>query len=205
MTRVLIVDDHPVFRRGLAALITASGLDVVGEAASEREAVALAARLAPDVVLMDLGLPDGSGIAATAQITAASPRVRVVVVTMFDDDGTVREALQAGAAGYIVKDASYEEILATVHAVALGTVVLGSGVRGGQVHAHVLLGEPEADPYGFTPRERAVAELLAKGLPNRVIAERLGIAGKTVANNVSMILMKLSVADRIEAGRVLRG
>jgi DNA-binding NarL/FixJ family response regulator len=201
VTRVLVVDDHPVFRRGLSSLITASGLDVVGEAASQNEAVELARRLEPDVVLMDLALPDGSGITATEQITASHPAIRVLVVTMFDDEATVGEALRAGATGYVVKDASHEEIVAAVRAVALGTVVLGSGVP---TKGHALLAEPTPDPYGLTPRERAIAELLAKGLPNRLIAERLGIAGKTVANNVSTILMKTGVTDRVEAARVLR-
>lgn len=197
--RVLVVDDHPVFRRGLCTLLEAAGMDVVGEAGGEAEAVRLAEKLAPHVVVMDLGLPDGSGIAATARITAALPEVRVVVVTLFDDDGSVRAALAAGATGYVVKDALPAEIVAAVRAAGLGARVLGSGVAGAS-----LLPEPEAGIPGLTRREQDVARLLAKGLPNRIIAERLGLAGKTVANNVSSILAKLGVGDRVEAAGILR-
>ena len=200
---MLVVDDHPVFRRGIAALFEAAGYTVVGEAASAAEAVALARSTRPDVVLMDLGLPDDSGIAATARIVGERPATTVVVVTMFDDDGSVRQALAAGATGYVVKDASHSEILAAVAAAAQGAVVLGSGVTGaaGEFGAH---SRPADDPFGLTPREADVLDLVVRGLTNRQIAERLGLSGKTIANNVSVLLTKCDAVDRVQLAAVAR-
>lgn len=200
MTRVVVVDDHPVFRSGVATLLAASGFDVVGEAASAAEAVDAVRAARPELVVLDLGLPDASGVTALARIVGELPETRVLVLTMFDDDGTVREALRMGAAGYLVKDAGPARIVAALRALAEGATVLGPRLGG----AAALVAEPAEDRHGFTRRERDIADLLARGLPNRVIAERLGLAGKTVANNVSSILAKLGVADRIEAARVLR-
>lgn len=200
---VLVVDDHPVFRGGIAALFESAGYEIVGQAASAAEAVALARSTLPDVVLMDLGLPDDSGIAATARIVGERPGVRIVVVTMFDDDGAVREALAAGAAGYIVKDAPHSEILAAVAAAMQGIVVLGSGVAGaagGQRFGRV----PASDPFGLTPRERDVLDLVTRGLTNPQIAERLGLSGKTVSNNVSALLAKCGATDRVALASVAR-
>lgn len=199
--RLLIVDDHPVFRHGLAVLFTSAGYDVVGEAAGSAEAVALARSTAPDVVLMDLGLPDGSGVSATARIVGEHPDTRVVVVTMFDDQGAVREALDAGAAGYVVKDAMPAELLAAVAAAGEGAVVLGSGVA---LTSGRLVPPPNPDPFGLTPRERDVLDLVIRGLTNRQIAERLGLSGKTIANHVSALLLKCGAADRVELGRLAR-
>jgi DNA-binding NarL/FixJ family response regulator len=202
MTRVLVVDDHPVYRQGIAALLRASGYDVVAEAGSAAEAVEWMRRTKPDAVLMDLGLPDGSGIDATARMVGERPQTRVVVVTMFDDDGSVRRALAAGAAGYVVKDAAPSEILAALAAALEGATVLGSGVA--RVPDAGLRSEPARDPYGLTPRERDVLAMVARGLTNRQTAERLGIAGKTVANVVSVLLAKCGVADRVELAAVAR-
>ncbi len=201
MTRVLVVDDHPVFRRGIASLLSVSGFEVIGEASGAREAVELADRLLPDIVIMDLGLPDGSGVTATERIVAMHPLIRVVVITLFDDEGTVRAALRAGAAGYVVKDASHEEILSAVTAAELGAVVLGSGVRGAAMGIRV---EAADDGFAFSRRERQVAELLEKGLTNRQIADRLGLAVKTVSNLVSAALAKLGAVDRVDAAAMLR-
>lgn len=202
MTRVLVVDDHPVFRHGIASLLAVSGFEVVAEAAGAHEAVELADRLHPEVVIMDLGLPDGSGVTATERIVAMHPDIRVVVVTLFDDDGTVRAALHAGAAGYVVKDASHDEILSAVRAAELGAIVLGSGVRATVMEGIRL--DAVGDGFGLSRRERQVAELLEKGLTNRQIAERLGLAGKTVSNLVSSVLAKLGAGDRLAAAAVLR-
>ena len=199
--RLLIVDDHPVFRHGLAVLFTSAGYDVVGEAAGSAEAVALARSTAPDVVLMDLGLPDGSGVNATARIVGEHPDTRVVVVTMFDDQGAVREALDAGAAGYVVKDAMPAELLAAVAAAGEGAIVLGSGVA---LTSERLVPPPNPDPFGLTPRERDVLDLVIRGLTNRQIAERLGLSGKTIANHVSALLLKCGAADRVELGTLAR-
>jgi DNA-binding NarL/FixJ family response regulator len=202
MTTVLIVDDHPVYRRGLAALLSASGLQIVGEAAASAEAIDMVTRLSPDVVLMDIGLPDGSGVATTEWIRAAHPDVRVVVVTMFDDDGSVRAALRAGACGYVVKDAAPSEIVAAVRAAEMGATLLGSGVTP-PVDQPAVHSSPLAE-FGLTPRERQLVDLLAKGLPNSVIAERMGLSAKTVANYLSMVLVKLGAADRAEAIIIIR-
>lgn len=199
MTRVMIVDDHPVFRRGLAVLLSASGFDVVGEAANGREAIATVAAIGPDVVLMDLGMPELGGIAATGHIVAEHPQVRVVMITMHDDDESVRSALSAGAIGYVVKDAPPEEIIAAVHAAELGASLLGSGLGRPQPAAHPLDRLAE-----FTGREREVAQLLAKGLSNRSIATRLGVSDKTIANYVANVRLKLGAADRYEAGALIR-
>ena len=199
--RVLVIDDHPVYRRGMASLLDASGYLVVGEGASAAEAVELARRLAPDVILMDLGLPDGSGVDATGRITGADPKVRVVVVTMHDDEGSVRRALAAGAAGYVVKDAPPAELIAAIEAARQGAVVLGSGVA---ARASGSLPERTADPWALTPRERDIAGLVERGLTNGQIALRLGLSGKTVSNNVSTILMKCGAMDRVELAGILR-
>ena len=137
MTTVVVVDDHPVFRSGIAALLEVNGYEVVGEAAGAAEAVELVRRLRPAIVLMDLGLPDGSGVAATERIVAEHPEVRVVVVTMFDDDGSVRAALSAGAAGYVVKDAGHAEIVAAVRAAELGAWCWGPASPPGDVRDHI--------------------------------------------------------------------
>jgi len=199
--RVLVIDDHPVYRRGMASLLEASGYLVVGEGASAAEAVELAQRLTPDVVLMDLGLPDASGIDATGRITGTDPKVRVVVVTMHDDEGSVRRALAAGAAGYVVKDAPPAELIAAIEAARQGAVVLGSGVAS---RAGGALPEPTVDPWALTPRERDIAGLVERGLTNGQIALRLGLSGKTVSNNVSTILTKCDAADRVELAGILR-
>lgn len=203
MTRVILVDDHPVFRNGLRALLQASGIDVVGEAATGADAVDLAGQLTPDVVLMDLGLPDMSGVDAVAQIVAARPATRVLVISLYQDDGSVEAALRAGARGYVVKDAPAEEVVAAVQAVASGSAVIGGSLagrladlvrgRGGEI--------PEEDFPNLTGRERQILALIAKGLTNSAIAERLGLSGKTVANYVSVILAKIDAADRNEAAR----
>ena len=201
-TTVIVVDDHPVFRSGVAALLEVNGYRVVGEAAGAGEAVELVRRLRPAIVLMDLGLPDGSGVTATERIVAEHPEVRVVVVTMFDDDGSVRAALQAGAAGYVVKDAGHAEIVAAVRAAELGAVVLGSGVSA--PGSAVTFAEPVEDPFGLTRRERQVLDLVVRGLTNGQIAERLGLSGKTISNMVSAILAKMGVRDRVDAAALAR-
>lgn len=203
MTRVVVVDDHPVFRKGLVALLRASDIEVVAEAASGREAVEVVGRERPDLVLMDLGLPEMGGIAATEQIIAAYGPMPVVAITMYDDEQSVAAALTAGASGYVVKDSEPDQIVAAVRAALSGALWLGAGVpRPGFVPAPEPVG---ANPWRFTPREDAIARLLAKGLSNPVIAERLGLSAKTVANYVSGIIAKVGAEDRADAIRVIRG
>jgi DNA-binding NarL/FixJ family response regulator len=201
MSRVVVVDDHPVFRKGLIALLRASGFDVVGEAASGPEAIEIVDRERPDVVLMDLGLPEMGGVTATERITAAYPGLRVVVITLYDDEESVRAALESGASGYVIKEASPDQIIAAIRAAEAGALWLGSGVPRPGYSA------PEraaATLPGLTRRESGIAELIGKGLTNQAIAERLGLSTKTVANYVSIILLKLGADDRIEAARIVR-
>jgi DNA-binding NarL/FixJ family response regulator len=208
MIRAVLVDDHPVFRRGLRALLESAGIEIVGETARGREAAELAARTNPDIVLMDLGLADLDGVAATERVLATCPDTHVLVVTMYDDDGALARALEAGARGYVAKDAPPEEVVRAVQSVADGAVVLGATlaprlrrmVAGGAVRATSL--ETEAFPE-LGPRERQVLGLVAMGLTNNAIAERLGVSGKTVANYVSTILSRLGVPDRAAATRLV--
>jgi DNA-binding NarL/FixJ family response regulator len=196
--RVLVVDDHPVFRDGLAALVDSSpDMTVAAVAGDGAEAVRLAAA-GVDVVLMDLNLPTLSGVAATAAIGALDPAPAVLVVTMVDDDDSVMAALRAGARGYVLKGASGAEIAAAVRTVAGGGAVFGAGVAG-----RVLAAGPDAlrsrDPAGLTAREADVLAGIARGESNARIARSLGLSVKTVQNNVSRILDKLQVSDRTQA------
>jgi DNA-binding NarL/FixJ family response regulator len=199
--RVLIADDHPLFRDGLAALLR-SGQDteLAGAATTGPEAIELAGRILPDVVMMDLRLPGLNGIEATRRIVAASPHVAVVILTMLDDDDSVFAALRAGARGYLLKGADHEEIRRAVHAAAAGEAIFGTGLAA-RVLAYFAAGSAAA-PSVFpqlTDREREVLELVAQGRSNAVIASRLRLSEKTIRNNVSNILVKLQVADRAQA------
>ena len=205
----LLVDDHPVFRSGLAVLLTAAGIQVVAETASGADAVSLARQHRPDVVIMDLGLPDIDGVRATEQLLTACPDSRVLVVTMYDDDGAVARALTAGARGYVLKDAPAAEVVKAVELVAAGAAVMGSGLAG-RVRGMVAdgAGRVTSVPARHFPqlseRERQVLTLLGKGLTNAVIAERLGVSSKTVANYVSAVLTRLELPDRAAAQQLLR-
>jgi DNA-binding NarL/FixJ family response regulator len=198
--RLLIADDHAEFRRGLEALLrSASGLTVVGTAATGAEAVARTAELQPDVVVMDLHMPDLNGVEATQRIVDTSPHVRVLVFTMFDDDDSVFAAMRAGARGYLLKGAGRDEIIRAINAVARGEAIFGPGI------AHRIAGffarEPQrAHPFPqLTDRERELLALVAAGHDNRAIAGKLFLSDKTVRNHVSNIFAKLQVAGRAEA------
>ena len=199
--RVLIADDHPVFRDGLRALLESAGLEVVGEAGDGDEAVRLAEEATPDVVLMDLHMPGGGGVAATERIVgqgAGGPAV--LVLTMFDDDAGVHGAIRAGASGYVLKDAHQDALLRAIQAVAAGEAVFGAKVAP-RVLAHLAAGERHgalAFPQ-LTARELDVVDLVARGENNPAIARRLALSDKTVRNHLSNILVKLQVADRAEA------
>lgn len=199
--RILIADDHPVVRDGLRALLgSVPGYDVVAEAATGAEAVREAVLHTPDVALVDLQMPDLDGFAATREIGKAAPSVAVLILTMHEDDDSVFAAMRAGARGYLVKGASQDEILGGITAVARGEAIFGPGVAQ-RVLAFFSAGPSVAEPAfpELTPREREILDLLAAGLPNAVIGERLTLAAKTVANNVSSIFVKLQVAGRPEA------
>jgi len=199
---VFIADDHRLFRDGLRALLaTLADMVVVGEAANGEESVALVERLQPDVVLMDIQMPDLNGIEATRRITAASPHVGVIIVTMFEDDDSVFAAMHAGARGYILKGAGQEEVTRTIRAVARGEALFGPAIAARLMSFFSGL-RPAAPPDVFpelTAREREVLDLIAAGHDNEAIAARLVISRKTARNHVSNIFSKLQVAGRAEA------
>lgn len=202
MSRVLVVDDHPVFRKGLAALLRANGFEVVGEAGNGLEALALVADVSPELVLMDVTMPELGGIEATEQILARSPETRVVVVTLHEDEETVSSALRAGASAYVTKQTEPEQIPAALRAAEDGALWLGPGVPRAFPGA-----SPTATPPtlpGLTPREAAIADLVSRGLTNPMIAERLHLSTKTVANYVSIAALKLGADDRAELAQLVR-
>jgi DNA-binding NarL/FixJ family response regulator len=200
--RVLIADDHPLFRNGMRALLSSvQDMEVAGVATKGEEAVALATSLQPDVILMDLQMPGINGIEATRQILHTSPHIRVLVVTMFEDDHSVFTALRAGARGYILKDADEDEILRAIRAVGRGEAIFSPTIAQRLIDFFsapqpILL--PQIFPE-LTDREREVLGLIAQGHNNNDIARRLGLSLKTVANHVSNIFSKLQVADRAQA------
>ena len=199
--QVLVADDHPVFRSGLRALLaTDPAVVVVGEAATGTEAVAATAREHPDVVLMDLNMPELDGVAATAQILQSNPQVAIVVLTMFDDDDSVFAAMRAGARGYLLKGTNQADILHAVHAVATGGAVFGPAVAQRVLDFFTRGAARSAATFPqLSDREREVLDLLAHGDSNSRIATRLTISEKTVRNHVSNIFAKLAVADRSQA------
>ncbi|HLM06458.1 MAG TPA: response regulator transcription factor [Blastococcus sp.] len=206
MTRILLVDDHPLFLDGVrAALARTEDLEVVGEAHDVAGAVAAALELRPDVVLMDLGLPDGSGIEATRQILAGSPGTRVLVMTMSDEDDAVVTAMRAGARGYVVKGSGRADLLTGIRTVAAGGAVFSPGVADRLALMFGSLGAlPGQGAFPeLTEREREVLDLVARGYDNRRISRDLFLSDKTVRNHVSNIMGKLGVATRAEA--VVRG
>jgi DNA-binding NarL/FixJ family response regulator len=199
--RILVADDHAGFRSGLAALLgTQPGLALVGEAATGDEAVATALRLQPDVVLMDLNMPGLDGIAATRRIVDTSPHIAVLVLTMADNDAAVFDALRAGARGYLLKGADRAELSRAIRAVASGEAIFGPDVarRLMAFFASPTTQRAAAFPE-LTEREREILELIARGMSNQEIVNRLVVSPKTVRNHVSNIFSKLQVRDRAEA------
>ncbi|MFT3886991.1 MAG: response regulator transcription factor [Arachnia sp.] len=204
-TTVLLADDHPVYREGLAGLIdVCDDLIVVAQASDGREAVDLAEALHPDVAVLDLNMPGLQGIDATKAIAAVSPMTAVLVLTMYDEDTTIFQAVRQGARGYVLKTEPPEAILAAVRSAAHGEVVFSAGLArrmadwfGGMGTAHEPLPQ-------LTPREREVLSLIARGRDNPGIAALLGVSDKTVRNVVSNIFAKLHVVDRAAAAAKAR-
>lgn len=196
--QILIFDDHPVFRFGLRALIGAEpDMQIVGEASTGAEALALAAEQPADLVLMDIKLPDGNGLDVTRKLRALQPAARVLVISMLDD-ATVFSALKAGACGYILKGASGEEMLRAMRAAASGEAIFSPAIAGRIMQHFQSPSQASAFP-ALSEREHKVLALLAQGLTNGAIAERLSLSAKTVRNRVSEIFGKLQVSDRAEA------
>jgi DNA-binding NarL/FixJ family response regulator len=204
MTRVLVVDDDHLMRAGLVELLTSDpDIEIAGQAATGREAVEQALRLAPDVVLMDVRMPDVDGIAATRELARVAPEVRVLVLTTFEQDDYVFGALRAGASGFLLKRARPEELIHAVHVVADGDALLAPSVTR-RVVDHVARQPAAAPPdparlAALTPREREVLGQIARGLSNREIAAVLIVEESTIRTHVKRILMKLALRDRIQA------
>jgi DNA-binding NarL/FixJ family response regulator len=203
--RILIADDHPLFRDGLRALLeSVPEMQVIGEAATGEEALAQASALQPDVILMDLKMPGMNGIEATRRILHTSSHIRILVLTMFDDDDSVFSAVRAGARGYLLKGAVQEETLRAIRAVSHGEAIFGPAVAErlmyyfGSIRSSARSGPAQFFPE-LTEREYEILTLIAQHRSNVDIAARLVLSPKTVRNHVSNILAKLQVADRVEA------
>jgi DNA-binding NarL/FixJ family response regulator len=199
--RILIADDHPVFRDGLRGLVDrAPDLQLVGEATTGTEAVALADRTDPALVLMDISMPQMTGIEATRRILADHPAVGVLILTMSEDDESLFAAMRAGARGYIPKDADSDELLRAIRAAAVGEAIFGASIARRMMTFFAAGARGPADPFPeLTEREHEILELIAGGRSNGEIAQRLGITGKTVRNHVANVFNKLQVADRSQA------
>jgi len=199
--RVLVVDDHPVFREGFAALLgSIEEIEVVGTAGNGVEALAAVATDLPDVVVMDVQMPEMDGIEATRRLTAEHPEVGVVVLTMSEEDATVFDAVRAGARGYLLKGAEPAEVVRAITTVSAGGVVFGAVLA--RRIASFFAGAPTTAASKFptlTAREREILDLVAAGLSNGQIAARLYLSQKTVRNHVHAVLSKLQAADRAEA------
>jgi two-component system nitrate/nitrite response regulator NarL len=199
--RVVVVDDHDLFRGGLVDLLQKRGIQVVGEARLGAEGVRLAQNLAPDVVLMDLSMPGMSGVEATQRLASAAPLVRVLVLTVLSDENHVMDALLAGACGYLLKDASVDRIIEGIRAAANGESLISPRVAG-QLVRRVLEPtntEPPLTGADLTPRELEVLKLISRGVDNPEIAVTLHLSQHTIKNHVSSILVKLQVENRIQA------
>jgi len=199
---VLVADDHPIFRSGMRALLASvPDAEVVGEATTGEEAIAQAAALQPDLILMDLQMPGIGGIEATRRILLASPHIRVLVVTMFEDDHSLFAAMRAGAHGYVVKGVNAEEMLRAIWAVGSGEAIFSPAIAARLIEFFAA-SRPPVPPQTFpelSDREREVLDLMAQGASNAEIANRLVLSPKTVRNHVSNIFSKLQVADRTHA------
>ncbi|MEV1005324.1 response regulator transcription factor [Nonomuraea sp. NPDC050202] len=199
--RVLLADDHPVYRDGLAVLLgSISGIDVIGTAADGQEAVERASALQPDIVVMDVAMPGLDGIEATRRVVADSPHIGVLMLTMSEEDATLFAAMRAGARGYLLKGANQTEIVRAIQAVAHGEAIFGPAIarRVAEYFAPPARQDDTTFPQ-LTPREREILSLIAAGRSNPQIASALFLSPKTVRNNVSNIFAKLHVADRTEA------
>jgi DNA-binding NarL/FixJ family response regulator len=199
--RVVVVDDHPVVRDGMRMLFDSRPeVELVGEASGGLEAVELAGRVRPDVVIMDIQMKGLNGIEATRRLVEAQPAIGVLVLTMYDDDDTVFAAMRAGARGYLLKGAEQDEIVRAVDAVARGEAIFGAPVASRVVNWFATARPRTAGAFPeLTTREREILDFVAAGANNATIASRLSLSTKTVANHVTNILTKLQLSDRAAA------
>jgi DNA-binding NarL/FixJ family response regulator len=203
LVRVLLVDDDDLMRAGLRSVLSSDdGIEVVGEAGDGRAALDEIRKLRPDLVLMDIRMPELDGISATREVLAAEPELKVVVLTTFEEDDYIFEALSAGASGFLLKRTKPEELIAAIHTVADGDSLLSPSVTRRVIDR--MAGQPAAALSGaqleaLTPREREVLELVGRGLSNQEIAEAFFIEESTVKTHVKRILMKLGLRDRVQA------
>ncbi len=198
MIRVLLVDDQDLIRRGLRALLKSDlGLEVVGEAANGQDAIAQVVALTPDVVLMDVRMPVMDGVAATHAIGQQCPAVKILILTTFDDQEYVSQALRSGASGYLLKDTPFDELTQAIRLIHKGYTHLGPGL--GQAIAQPSSPAIPATWTELTPREQEILQLIAQGSSNKEIAQALFISEKTVRNHVTHILSQLNLRDRTQA------
>jgi DNA-binding NarL/FixJ family response regulator len=202
----VLADDHPVVRDGFASLLESiPGIEVVGVAANGHEALRAAVTLRPDVLVMDVQMPEMDGATAAREVRRAAPSVGILMLSMYDDSDSVRAALRAGALGYVLKGATQQQIVRAIETVADGDSVLGAGVAPGILERAGSASSSTPSPFAaLTPRELEILDLLAAGLPTARIASRLGLAMKTVNNNASTICTKLGVTGRTEAALLAR-
>jgi DNA-binding NarL/FixJ family response regulator len=200
MTTVVLVDDHPLVRQGMRAVIdTQPDITVVGEAADGADAVRVCVETSPDVVLMDLQMPQLNGLDATRQLRSRSPATAVLVLTMYDDDAMVFEAVAAGARGYLLKGSDGGDVIAAIRGAAQGQVIFGAALAT-RVQSWFEGPHQQPDPFPqLTERERVILDALASGRTNAEIGAQLFLSPKTIANNVSLIIDKLHFAHRTEA------
>lgn len=199
--RVLVADDHDEFRLGVEALLVSTAtIEMVGHASDGQAAVDLALELQPDVVLMDLHMPRLNGVDATARIVESSPHIRVLVLTMMEDEESVFAAVRAGARGYLLKGARRSEIVRSIEAVGAGEVIFGPGIADRvMAYFRTVRAKPAASFPELTDRERVILGLIAEGKENGEIARQLSLSVKTVRNHASNIFAKLQVAHRAQA------
>ena len=200
--RLVIADDHTFYREGVRTILhTVPGIEVIGEAATGAQVIAQALEKQPDVILMDIKMPELNGIEATRQILLRSPHIKILVVTMFEDDDSVFAAMRAGARGYLVKDADQDELVRAIQAVYRDEAIFSPAIAKRMIQYFAALPKT-ASALSFrelTEREREILQLMARGLNNAAIANTLSVSLKTVQNHVSNIFVKLQVADRAEA------
>ena len=199
MISVVVADDHPLVREGLRAVLSSTdGYDLVATADTGAAALRETLIFRPDVLVLDIGMPDLSGIEVARRVTKAAPSVNVLMLTMFDDDDTLLAAIRAGALGYVLKGATAEETIRAIAAVAAGEAIFGPGLAR---RALQHISSPARQPTfpDLTQRERDVLELIASGLPNTTIAARLGLSPNTISNHISSIFAKLQVDSRAAA------